>query len=134
MKKTRALCVYIALSLAACGGSPTDTIPSGVTGTWEGQLQDATAPTQVTLSLVQAAADSIGGTGELRSSGGPPQALEISSGTIRDGQLTLIIGRPGSTSLEWTFDAPASPGQDELLGTFTDHPHRRQWKLWLVRQ
>lgn len=129
-----AICALAALGLAACGGSPTDPTYSDLTGIWEGDLEGSDVPTHLSLSLVQESADSISGSGELRLSGEPAQALDVGPGIIRDGGLTLYLAQARTGAVTMTLSGSFSPRRDEILGTFTDQARKRYWSVWMIRQ
>lgn len=131
LASTLSVCALAGLATAACGESPTDVTPSGITGTWVGDLQHGVVQGHVRLSLDQLQRDSIAGSGELRWSGAPPIPIEISNGRVTSrGKFDLwmsVDGQPG-----WGYNGQVSPRQDVIEGLLGSPDG---WTtLWLYRR
>lgn len=130
MKRTRALCALIAVSLATCGGSPTDTTYSDLTGSWQGDLQGDLLDGRIRLSLTQQA-DSISGSGEVRRSGKPTLTIEISSGRLKShGLFDLWMSIDGRTG--WGINGEVAPDRDVIRGLLGSNDGWQ--RLWLYRR
>jgi hypothetical protein len=110
-----AACLFLAVSLTAQAQGETKTDPTG-TWSWERTGRGGGQPMKTTLVL-QANGDKL--TGKLTSPGrrgGEPQTMDISEGTVKDGEIAFKISRTRGTNT-FVMNYAGKVSGDSITGT-----------------